>query len=263
MRPRPASIRLVALLGAASVLSSCCCYLGNGNADGGIHKIKHVIVIMQENRTFDSYFGTYPGAHGLPTNVCVPDPAGGCVKPYHDASDLNGGGPHGQTDAIADINGGKMDGFVAQALKGKKGCSQTDNPACGGDKTDVMGFHDAREIPNYWFYAQHFVLQDQMFEPNASWSLPEHLFMVSEWSAHCSVAGDPTSCVNALQNPGTPPAYLGITSAPEPDCENDAAVSCAPVKQKSTTPGIWNPLPYFDTVRQDGQLRNIQSVDSF
>ena len=67
-----------------------------------------------------------------------------------------------------------------------------------------MGWKDAREIPNYWTYAQNFVLQDHMFEPNASWSLPEHLFMVSEWSAHCTTAGDPASCVNALQNPGTP-----------------------------------------------------------
>ena len=46
----------------------------------GIHKIKHVIVIMQENRSFDSYFGTFPGADGIPMRngkptVCVPDPA--------------------------------------------------------------------------------------------------------------------------------------------------------------------------------------------
>src|SRR3974377_150279 len=43
----------------------------------GIHKIKHVVVIMQENRSFDSYFGTYPGADGIPIRdgkptVCVP-----------------------------------------------------------------------------------------------------------------------------------------------------------------------------------------------
>ena len=62
-------------------------------ADTGIHKIRHVIVIMQENRSFDSYFGTFPGADGIPMRngepaVCVPDPAGPtCVKPYHDASD--------------------------------------------------------------------------------------------------------------------------------------------------------------------------------
>ena len=45
---------------------------GKPQIDPGIHKIKHVVVIMQENRSFDSYFGTYPGAAGLPKNVCVP-----------------------------------------------------------------------------------------------------------------------------------------------------------------------------------------------
>ena len=72
----------------------------------GIHKIKHIIVIEQENRSFDSYFGTYPGADGIPrTNgvptVCVPVPTGGCQAPYHDTADVNGGGPHdeGECDA--------------------------------------------------------------------------------------------------------------------------------------------------------------------
>ena len=64
----------------------------------GIHKIKHVIIIMQENRSFDSYFGTYPGADGIPLKngvptVCVPNPLGGCTLPYHDVTDVNGGGP--------------------------------------------------------------------------------------------------------------------------------------------------------------------------
>src|SRR5262245_21707263 len=52
-------------------------------------KIKHVVVIMQENRSFDSYFGTYPGADGLPAGVCVPDPAGGCQRPFLDTADVN------------------------------------------------------------------------------------------------------------------------------------------------------------------------------
>ena len=50
-------------------------------------------------------------------------------------------------------------------------------------RVDVMGYHDGNEIPNYWRYARDYVLQDRLFEPNASWSLPQHLFMVSEWSA--------------------------------------------------------------------------------
>ena len=156
-------------------------------------KIKHVVVIMQENRSFDSYFGTYPGAEGIPMKegvptVCVPDPKAqeDCVKPFHDTADLNHGGPHGQSSATADINGGKINGFIKQAENAQKNCKDPNNPACtqGSGTPDVMGYHDEREIPNYWAYAKNFVLQDHMFEPNASWSLPEHLFMVSEWSAH-------------------------------------------------------------------------------
>jgi phospholipase C len=252
-------------------------------------KIKHIIVIMQENRTFDEYFGTYPGANGFPTqngqfSVCIKDPRSGkCIYPYHNPADKNYGGPHGQADAIADINGGKMDGFIAQAEAGQV------------QKLDVMGYHDAREIPNYWAYAESFVLQDNLFEPNASWSLPAHLFMVSEWSAKCSQAGNPMSCINALQNPGLPPdfntgqvatstprvppdyAWTDLTyllfknhvswkyyiqSGTEPDCRNDAA-ECPPAHQNAKTPGIWNPLPFFDTVKQDGQLQNITDVTDY
>src|SRR5437868_3623447 len=82
--------------------------------ESGIHKIKHVIVIMQENRSFDSYFGTYPGAEGFPTGngvptVCNPDPrGGGCIKPYHDAQDANGGGPHGEKASMTGQKAARM-----------------------------------------------------------------------------------------------------------------------------------------------------------
>ena len=102
----------------------------------GIHKIKHIIVIQQENRSFDSYFGTYPGADGIPMKngvptVCVNDPqTGQCVAPYLDHADVNGGGPHSAPNATADINGGKMDGFIAQAQSGRRGCLVPTDPAC-------------------------------------------------------------------------------------------------------------------------------------
>src|SRR5256885_7826781 len=92
-------------------------------APSAIHKIKHVIVIMQENRSFDHYFGTYPGADGIPAGVCVSDPKdGSCLKPFHDTRDANGGGPHGANASIEDVNGGKMDGFVGQARRGLQQC---------------------------------------------------------------------------------------------------------------------------------------------
>ncbi|HWF52463.1 MAG TPA: alkaline phosphatase family protein [Solirubrobacteraceae bacterium] len=266
----------------------------------GIHKIKHVVIIMQENRSFDQYFGSYPGANGIPgvagnagTAPCVPDPKnGGCIAPFHDTQDKNSGGPHGAVNATADINGGKMDGFVGQAESGQN-CS-TVNPNCSPCTSntqskclDVMGYHNGADIPNYWKYAQDYVLQDQMYEPNASWSLPEHLFQVSEWSASCTNPNDPFSCTNALQSPNPPGAALSQTplyawtdmtyllhknnvswgyyvfQGSEPDCEVDTAVVCNSVPQGVTTPGIWNPLPHFTDVHQDNQVGNVQTLTNF
>jgi phospholipase C len=267
----------------------------------GIHKIQHVIVLMQENRSFDSYFGTYPGAHGIPMSngvptVCVPDPSsGGCQRPYVNHADDQGGGPHGAAAAVRDVAGGKMDGFVAAAESAQKNCVDPNSAACATGPMDVMGYHTRRDIPNYWSYAQNFVLQDRMFEPNASWSLPEHLFQVSEWSATCTRHNVPASCTNSLsqakpwpptdwrkypaRSPNTPTyAWTDLTyllrknnvswryyvaAGTEPDCTNDQQVSCIPKPQQATTPGIWNPLPYFDTVVNAHQVGNIQSVANF
>ena len=272
-----------------------------GAALTGIHKIQHVVVLMQENRSFDSYFGTYPGAdgiqmsNGLPTE-CVPNPAtGGCDRPYVNHADDQGGGPHGEHAAVQAVDGGKMDGFVATAESAQQGCVDPNNPQCANGPMDVMGYHTRGDIPNYWTYAQRFVLQDHMFEPNASWSLPSHLFGVSEWAAVCTSHDTPNSCTNSLSVvPPYPPtdwtkypagsqvapiyAWTDLTyllhkngvswgyyvaTGTEPDCEDDQALTCDPVPQNALTPGIWNPLPYFDTVVNDGQLGNIQSVANF
>src|SRR6266581_6698248 len=163
--------------------------------DSGIHKIKHVIVIMQENRSFDSYFGTFKGAVGIPPGVCLPDPRnGGCRKPWVDHHDSNGNDPHAEIPFQADVDGGKMDGFVAQA--DKELC-----PSSGPCHPDVMGYHVGSDIPNYWAYAKNFVLQDHMFEAAGSWSLPAHLYEVSGWSAKCSNPDDPMSCTGSEMPP--------------------------------------------------------------
>jgi phospholipase C len=49
----------------------------------------------------------------------------------------------------------------------------------------------------------------------------------------------------------------------EPDCEDDEKEDCLPVAQDAKTPGIWNPLPYFDTVKSDGELGNVQTMENF
>ena len=73
---------------------------------------------------------------------------------------------------MADVNGGKMNGFIRQADAARTSCQHPDNPACRTRTPDVMGYHTAAEIPNYWTYAKDFVLQDHMFEPVKSWRSP-------------------------------------------------------------------------------------------
>ena len=260
----------------------------------GIHKIRHIVIITQENRSFDSYFGTYPGADGIPMKngvptVCNPDPkTHECVKPYHDTSNRNGGGPHDTINAIRDIHAGRMDGFQRQAREGRfLACHSTDNPGCSltPKKPDVMGYHDWHEIPNYWDYARNFVLQDHMFEGVNSWSLPAHLSMVSGWSARCSKHGDPMSCKSALtapfgatgqgkklDYPWTDLTWLlhhdhvswryYVANGSQPDCAT-SAMFCGESPQSASTPSIWNPLPRFDTVQRDHQLGNIQPLENF
>jgi phospholipase C len=308
----------IAVLGAGSLAAGLLVAAGSrsngpievvsGGANGiyavppGIHKIKHVIVIMQENRSFDSYFGTYPGADGIAMRngvpaVCVPNPNGPCVRPYHDTADVNGGGPHGEKNAVADVDHGRMDGFIEQRDQAKKTCEQANDPACTlGATPDVMGYHTAAEIPNYWTYARNFVLDDHMFEPVKSWSLPDHLYMVSAWSARCKTRS-PMSCVNDIVGPyglkqfdeavhqelttgqtSIDLAWTDITwllfahhvswnyyvqTGVQPDCDDDADETCAPVRQSASTPGIWNPLPLFGDVRQDHQLHNVRNLTGF
>jgi phospholipase C len=265
----------------------------------GIHKIKHVIIVMQENRSFDTYFGTYPGAAGLAMKdglpaVCVPKPGGGCIRPYHDTADVNTGGPHGVADALADVDRGKMDGFIKQRFVGRCGHSYTSSCKITG-RPDVMGYHTAAEIPNYWAYASGFTLDDHMFEPVRSWSLADHMYIVSGWSAKCRNRS-PMSCSNNIWPYKLPEfdkavhdelatgktsidlAWTDITwllheqhvswayyvqRGTEPDCENDSDVTCRAVRQKPGTPGMWNPLPLFTDVRNDHQVHNVQGLSRY
>ena len=265
----------------------------------GIHKIKHVIVIMQENRSFDSYFGTYPGADGIPMRdgkpiVSVPDPATGrCVAPFHDPRAVVAGGPHTSANFRQDLAGGRMSGFIASARAGVHGtiCERDPtNPVCaglGGGALDVMGYHTGAEIGNYWTYAHDFVLQDHMFEGVASWSLPAHLDMVSGWSANCPIPHDVASCHSDLLDRSRfvlktsrdrapfewtdltyllDRAHVGwryyVAPGSQPDCA-DSEEFCPKLPQHVRTPDIWNPLPAFETVQQDHQLGDIQSTRSF
>jgi len=277
-----------AALGAFLIVGMACSALAAWGAEGGgrsgsaeaapigIHKIQHVVVIMMENRSFDEYFGTYPGADGLPRNtrgqftVCIPDPrTETCQKPYHDRSNDNAGARHDMPAALKQINGGAMNGFIAAAEQDSRQCEPVGDPKCVSTAPpDVMGYHNGKDLPNYWAYASHFVLQDHMFSPVNSWSLPSHLYMVSGWSALCRSPGNPTSCRNDPSPRGTlidrlyrqRRLYFAWTDITYLLAQQHVSWKYYADPQ---TPYIWNTLPYSTDVRADGQRGNIQPLLRF
>ncbi len=123
--------------------------------------VRHVLILMQENHSFDNYFGTFPGADGLPADTIVEG-----VRPFHLDSAVTGNPPHSAQAAEAAMNGGRMDRFVS------------------AEKTrETMGYYDSHDIPNYWAYARHFALADRFFGSFAGPTLPNHLFVVAGQSA--------------------------------------------------------------------------------
>jgi len=254
----------------------------------GIFKLDHLVFIVLENRSFDHYFGTYPGANGIPKKVCVPDPEYNdrCSTPYHSDDLVNNGGPHGHPHSVMDVNDGKMDGFIRAAfLGGDSFCLlNRDDSSCADSfgpqgQPDVMGYHDRREIPNYWDYADNFVLHDRMFAPVDSWTLPAHMFLVSAWAAKCK-SSNPMSCENdSVQVAGgkkwhprkkPPYAWTDITYLLEKHQVDwkwyNAPGTCivAPCEdgpEDIGTPKAMNPLPGFVTVHQNDQMDNITTHD--
>ena len=117
--------------------------------------IRHFIFLMQGGRTFDNYFGTYPGAYGLPAGTCQPRAAGqtraGCVKPFALLGQQVPPLGASRTTITSQYNRGKMNGFVsAYQRQGRNG-------------TRVMGYYDSRQLPFYWNAASRYVLFDHFF----------------------------------------------------------------------------------------------------
>ena len=260
----------------------------------GIFKLDHLIFMVQENRSFDHYFGTFPGADGLtmrdgqPVN-CIPDPVLGhqsCV--YHSRQLHQHGGPHNWEAAQISIDGGKMDGFIRSLPQTPRWCVDRYVKECdvytGPDfQPDVMSYHDQREIPNYWTYAEQFVLQDRMFAPVDSWTLPSHLFLVSGWSASCTDPHDPMSCESNkdLRGPGEMHAYGDPPNYAWTDItwllhEHDVSwayytgsSTCSfgpcddPMMKWGKTPTGKNPLPGFTDLYETRQRHHIRTHQDY
>ena len=160
----------VAVIAAALGLA-----LGAGSARAAAPRtpIHHFITLMQENHTFDNYFGTYPGVDGIPPGACVPiDPRKGrkpCFKPFHIGSnsiaprDLD----HSTATARLQYNGGRMDGFISSLRRRNQ------------DGRLAMGYRNGDDLPFYWNLADDYVLYDRFFSSAFGGSYLNHVFWAS------------------------------------------------------------------------------------
>jgi phospholipase C len=263
---------------------------------GGLEKLDHLIFIVQENRSFDHYFGTFPGADGIAFRedgvpvACLPDPIlDHCSRPYHSTSQFHEGGPHSHRAAVDDVNHGRMNGFVRTAIQRQATCAyRRFDRSCRSTlgprrQPDVLSYLTEDEIPNYWAYAERYVLQDAMFGPTDSWTLPAHLFLVSAWSAFCPDVDDPMSCVSNIDltapeqqyRVGEPPIYAwtdvtyllheaGVSWGYYVGSGTCIRTVCDDREGPYGTTGTGkNPLPGFVDVRVNRQLGRIQTHEDF
>ena len=134
--------------------------------------IQHFIVVMQQNHTFDNYFGTYPGANGIPKNVCLPSslPNPGteaCVKPFKITNQPMSDLAHSDTTFAGQFQNGKMNGFIDALNK------------LNQDGTLSMCYFDDSDIPFYWNLADQYVLFDNYFSSAHTGSIANRMFWVA------------------------------------------------------------------------------------
>jgi len=235
-------------------------------SSSGLVKINHVVWIMQENRTFDSYFGTFPGADGIPPRTCLPKLPGSsdCVAPFHMPNlfatcDL----PHEWEHAHAVYDNGRMDAFVWV-----EGTPYT------------MGYYDERDIPNYWEYARRFTLCDAFFSSQMGESLTNHLYSVAAQSGGMiggardveeveKIRADPggfsfAAMVDLLNTVKLTWKYYVQTSPPQPGEKMPPDVSWYLLHPDPKKFSLWNPLPGFKSVREKSPgLENLEDLEEY
>jgi phospholipase C len=133
--------------------------------------IQHLVMVMQENHTFDNYFGTYPGADGIPAGTKMPidpnNPSAGYITPWHIGNSTITDLSHSASTFKAQYDNGKMDAFVS-ALNTRN-----------QDGKLAMGYYDDRDIPYYWNLADNYVLFDQFFSSAKDGSFANHMYWVA------------------------------------------------------------------------------------
>jgi len=145
---------------------------GTARSLSGSGPIQHVVIMVQENRSFDNLFATYPGADGATYGYYLKKIQGGTYKRIKiqlkmqtlAGLDVN----HARKDYVTDYDNGGMDGFNLAGIDGNtpsgKYPYQYVNPA---------------QIQPYWTLAQQYALADEMFQTQGSGSFTAHQDLIA------------------------------------------------------------------------------------
>src|SRR5262249_55937847 len=179
MRIRPSAYQITAILGCAALgfLALEPSVLGQNSPPRttlrhhhhhpGLKRLKHIVFIVKENRTFDNYFGTFPGVDGATSGTI----STGEVIPLGQAPDRTPRDiSHSFQSAVLAIDGGAMDKF--DLIPG------------GNQNGDYLAYtqYTESDLPNYFTYAKTFVLADEFFSSLTGPSFPNHLYTVGAQS---------------------------------------------------------------------------------
>jgi phospholipase C len=214
--------------------------LGTGAAAGQMKPagaqttpIKHVVVIMMENHTFDNFFGDFPGVAGTKWGAREPR------APNPMPSDVSHTGPR----AIAAIDGGRMDDF------------------------DPLGHVQYRrsDIPTYWSYAQHYGLGANFFSDAETSSTPNHIAMVAaQTGGDFSTSNHIPGCSSPLNVVVLHRPLSGNETFGKP-CFNINSIPQELTKAGLTwkfygVGDMWDPLPYIKNLSDTPRLPSQQII---
>ncbi len=173
--------------------------------------IHHVFVIYQENRSFDSYFGTFPGADNLATAQARShgfrqyDPIGKTwITPFAITSPDTADPNHARPVLIAKADGGRMNDFVAEE---EKNLLHYGAPTYYAHQLGLltMAHEDCRTIPFLWFYAHRFALYDHIFQAMYGPSTPGNIDLIAGQTGQTQWARNPKEAVKPdIEGPGEP-----------------------------------------------------------
>ncbi|MDB4958548.1 MAG: acid phosphatase [Myxococcales bacterium] len=224
--------------------------------------IKHVVIVVKENHTFDNYFGSFPGADGI-AQIVTPH---GTITPPHAPDRTPRDLCHMHSCALTDYAGGGMNGWDSVA-----------GSSTNGDDLAYAQYGEA-DIPNYWQYARHFTLGDRFFANELGPSFPGHTFVLAAQAGWAT--GNPNTTITHPYWGCDQASGTQVTIDESGTCNEQQVFPCFKIPSLPDVlpagvdwkfygtnfyllPEIWSMFDAIDSIRNGPGWANIVNASSF